>query len=693
MENALKKKIKVMKCACIGVCGDRKAVQFIEDLFSGEVPVFQIDLEKTEGNVQGNSALSLSEAEQKGIKMIILKQQMIIRKDLFHRLIDYCKEKNVSLYSEWGTDVLKAYFHSLENDDLFWDKWQIYKELCTHDFISFDIFDTLLVRNTLYPEDIFDLIERRAKTIGIDIPEFKRNRIQAQEMFGLCNPDIHQIYTKLRQITGMDEDTSSYLKQLEINLEKELLEVRKDMLEIYQFCIETKKEVSLITDMYIPEDILKEILAEKGIVGYHSLYVSCTRKKLKVQGLFADYTKMQRGKRYLHIGDHRIHDGICAELAGVDYILVKSGLQIGRKTFFAEAINTAETLEERILCGMILAKKFNSPFERTFPSGSVELHSNYEFGYVFCAAILSCFIIWLYEMVDERKYDEVLFASRDGFLLQKMYRSFLERKSDKLLPKGKYFYTSRKAAVMTGINNEAMINMIIEIAFGLPPKQIMQDYFGLDDDQILDFEEGQYDEILYPYVWKHQDKIMQRAEQAKKNYFKYMRDIGLQIGRKYAFVDFVSAGTTQKSLSRIIPFEMEGLYVGWNGSDEERQQNRVEALFKTSDEYFMDHYKIMETFVTSDEPSLKCIDDNGKPMFNERQRTAEEKQYVAETQSGCLDFFEKFLDILIPEKGSIHTKFVDQVFAARKNIRLCYDTPLMDLELIDDWSNKRNKVD
>ena len=48
------------------------------------------------------------------------------------------------------------------------------------------------------------------------------------------------------------------------------------------------------------------------------------------------------------------------------------------------------------------------------------------------------------------------------------------------VPEGIYFYTSRKAAVMTGINNEAFINMIIDISNGMPPKKMMRERFGLE---------------------------------------------------------------------------------------------------------------------------------------------------------------------------------------------------------------------
>ena len=42
---------------------------------------------------------------------------------------------------------------------------------------------------------------------------------------------------------------------------------------------------------------------------------------------------------------------------------------------------------------------------------------------------------------------------------------------------------------MTGINNEAFINMIIDISNGMPPKKMMRERFGLESRDILSYQE------------------------------------------------------------------------------------------------------------------------------------------------------------------------------------------------------------
>ena len=113
-----------------------------------------------------------------------------------------------------------------------------------------------------------------------------------------------------------------------------------------------QREEGFADNRYVsPACVLEDILDKNGIVGYQELFVSCDAKQLKLQGLFELYKEKVQDEKYLHIGDHKIHDGICAGLAGIDYILISSGVGLFRKTGFAECTDYAQTLEERVSLG------------------------------------------------------------------------------------------------------------------------------------------------------------------------------------------------------------------------------------------------------------------------------------------------------------------------------------------------------
>ena len=57
------------------------------------------------------------------------------------------------------------------------------------------------------------------------------------------------------------------------------------------------------------------------------------------------------------------------------------------------------------------------------------------------------------------------------------------------------------------------------------------------------------------------------------------------------------------------------------------------------------HYIIMETVVTSQEPSVVDMTVKGEPIFGEELRDQKELRYVKRMQKSMTDFFEAFLDI------------------------------------------------
>lgn len=634
---------------------------------------------------------SLEQAAACEVDAFVVMRQMIADRNSFQLLMDYCKAYHADIYDADGRNIGAVCQRALDVSHC--SRKCIQKAIEEHDNISFDIFDTLLMRKVLFPEDVFELTARRLRKLGVVIKGFREKRIKAQEELGLKNPDIYEIYTKFQKKYKVTEELAALCRRTEMEVEAEVLVPRQDMIEIYRQCINMGKRVSLVSDMYIPETILAPILKKNGVTGYSNLYISCDRKQLKLQGLLETYRSENVGESFLHIGDHLIYDGICAELAGLEYCLVESGYKMAQRTMLRESINKAETLEEHIMLGMVIARIMNSPFCVINAQGGIGIESDYDYGYGFCAALISQFALWIYHKVRKGKYDDILFASRDGYLIQQMYEVLLDMRHEGDMPKGLYFYTSRKAAVMTGINNEAYINMIIDISCGMPPKKMMRERFGLSSSKILNYDMEKYGDSIHKYVWEHAEAIFERADIAKKNYYKYMGNINLGIGKKYAFMDFVSSGTSQKSLSRMAPFEIKGLYAGWNGTDS-KEELGIETLFEQKTTAFMRRYKMMETFMTSEEPSLSYFNEDGNPVFSYQDRTEQELEYVRKMQGACMDYFKEFLAMIDPEENSIHNEFTDSIFAASEKSKINdSESVLNHLRLMDDWRKKRNKIE
>lgn len=650
--------------------------------------IYYMDLEVKDTEKSGY--LSLEQAAQMHIDYILLVKQMVFRQDLFQQLLSFCTQYKMPLIDIKGRRIdlicgnIEKYTYPA--------KESLLDEIQSHTCISFDIFDTLLMRKTLFPEDIWELTEHEAYKHGGDITDFPSKRRAAQEELGLSNPNIDDIYENFSRKYNIPKEKADIYKALEIQMEENQLVVRQDMLELYHKCIELGKRIFLISDMYLPGRIIESILRKNGIEGYEGIYISCEQKQLKIQGLLESYKVQQGENQFLHIGDHPIHDGVCAALAGIDYCLILNPITMAKRTALCSAILNADSFSERYVLGLIISKIMNSPFKKCWEEGRILATTEYEYGYAFCAALIVRFVLWLAANLKGSCYEKVLFAARDGYVLQQMYEIICNFNDEKL-PQPLYFYTSRKAAVMTSINNEAYINMIIQISEGMSPENIMKERFGLRPSEIKSYDVNVYEDSIHKYVWDHVDFILKRSDEARRNYFRYMGNEKLEIGKTYAFIDFVSSGTTQKSLMKIVPFDLKGFYMGWNGS-EDKEVAHVNAMLDGESSYFMKHYKMVETFMTSQEPSLTCFDETGNPVFSKQDRTARELEYVKDMQAACIDLLQELLAVQNWQEIDIGEEFADHIFAAKECAEIAMqDSVLNGLTLMDDWKQEKNLVE
>lgn len=199
--------------------------------------------------------------------------------------------------------------------------YRILIEKCKrYDVISFDVFDTLLKRDVLTPHDVFKLVE-------IDYDQkngchscFAKKRIAAEynlrKARNLQEVTLDEIYDAL----DFSPEQCCFLKNRELELEKKLLHANPPMKKVFEYCIQQKKRVYLISDMYLPLDFLKDILLREGFVGFKRFYLSCECERTKRAGeLYRFFLQEERiePQSVLHIGDSIFSDVICAKQAGI----------------------------------------------------------------------------------------------------------------------------------------------------------------------------------------------------------------------------------------------------------------------------------------------------------------------------------------------------------------------------------------
>ena len=168
-------------------------------------------------------------------------------------------------------------------------------------YVSFDIFDTVLLRPYVKPTDLFEHMELLFKADG-----FSEKRIKAERT---ARRKHHREIT-LNEIYGELDEAFQYLKEKEIEMEISLSLPNRPVFDLYKELIETKKIV-FISDMYLPTDVIERMLETNGISRYHKLYISSEYKKTKCSGQLFDLVIDDLGisrDDIVHIGDNKKSD-------------------------------------------------------------------------------------------------------------------------------------------------------------------------------------------------------------------------------------------------------------------------------------------------------------------------------------------------------------------------------------------------
>lgn len=633
------------------------------------------------GDQTGEDLLSADDLVTRGCRGILLCRQMIAYRQEFSALRTLCQERDMGLWTAQGADLAEVLDRAdgRQQDCFTQTRADLLAQIDAHDTISFDIFDTLLQRCTLTPGDVFSMVEQRAKAQGLPGKDFPACRRAAQLDSGLDNPDLDEIYRMYQTRFQITPAQAEALRELEVQVESQVLEARAEMKEVFRYALEQGKRVILTSDMYLPAAVLEPILQREGFSGYHELLVSCQEKCLKLDGLF-QVLKQKAVGRVLHIGDHRIHDGICADLAGIDYCLLPSQELCLQRCGLQQAAAVLQIGNERALLGLGVARAFSSPFATHWDGRGFRPDAR-QLAALYFAPLVAAFLHWLADTLAANPCDGILFAARDGAPMLAWYHAYQQAFPSRSLPEGTYFYTSRRAASLCGLDDEAVINAIIDSSRALKPDEMLRQKFGLAPEEIQPYTSKDEEEI-YQYVWRHQEAIFRRAQLARQGYFRYMGSLGLRIGGKYAFYDFVSSGTSQKGLARFAPFSLQGMYFARAAGSSE-DQLPVLSFLGTDAAFFQSQFKRLELFMTSDEGSLATLDEDGTPLLAPDHRAPVVMEYIHTCQQAVTEWLQRYFSTLYDPGQPLGVEAAAALFDGMARADLCAFNAL---ELSDDWN-------
>ncbi|PNV62610.1 hypothetical protein C0033_08615 [Clostridium sp. chh4-2] len=672
-------------------CKDKKIVLYgkgprtriIVEAFPDYNIIGIMDKTVKEGMYYGRKILSVEDVIELKADIIISVTRPQSTVHVYNRIGQLCSYNHILLYDVEGNNLFETMGdieEEVEDNPYFNVSEEALKEeIKKHDVISFDVFDTLIMRKVLIPTDVFYIVEDRASKQGINIPKFRDIRKRAEADIIHNNPNIYDIYNRLQELTNISDQERKILLELEISVEKGVLIRRDKMVDIMKYAVNLGKKVCLISDMYLPERIMSEILEELEITGYERLYISCDYNIAKHNGIFEVFKRQIYGKSYLHIGDNPAADGECAARYGIDSFNIKKAIDMLDLSSYSAIRGYLTNVNERSLAGLFIAEAFNNPFVLYHTSGRLEVENIEKFGYLFFGGLITDFVLWIIKRMKASRYEAILFAARDGYLMEKLYRYYKKVKEEENLPQGIYFQTSRRVLINASMESDEDIRWLMSLPYAYSPDKMLKDKFGFSDEEIIAYKEEFSDKIEYGLA--NREKIFQRSKEIRNNYFKYIGIIGIDRQKKYAFLDLVSSGTCQLFLERMNLFEFDSYYLSfYSGSDLKRNKllHRERSYIKlTEGNDYIDYLKenntykdywLLETVMTSEQPSLSNVDEKGEIVLEEEKRSTQELKFIHDMHEAIECFFDAYIKNLYIDTIDIDQIVPDKLFGF-KNLK------------------------
>jgi len=324
------------------------------------------------------------------------------------------------------------------------DSKENYNKACV---VSFDIFDTVVTRLVAAPKHIFSLVAERSKKIlnNEQLKKFTLCRIEAEERARKAARNeyreevtLHEIYYQLKLLLNINDSLLGKILQFENEVEFENVIPIEPMVQIYNKALNDGKRVVFVSDMYLDKKIIESILIKCGFNAYEKLFVSSEIKLTKGSGRLWPHvlqTLDVEPNNIIHFGDSSWGDIKRASEHGLNTVHFPFLAQDQKNR--NNVSSTTLTLSKFVQKNRINDIFCNNTYKR--------IGENY------LSVMYMSYVKWIAENAEKTGINNLLFLSRDGYILKKVW-DILSSKN--LVPqniKASYFQVSRKSLIMSSI--------------------------------------------------------------------------------------------------------------------------------------------------------------------------------------------------------------------------------------------------
>ncbi len=508
-----------------------------------------------------------------------------------------------------------------------------------HACVSFDLFDTLLMRRYLLADDVPRAAALRTSFPRIEI--FVKARRQA-EANGAALQKIGRIYEEAAAVADITEEQMHRLKDAEFERELKETAARKRVVQLLEYARRRGKKIFILTDMYYERKQLRKLCIHCGIaVEEDEIFVSCAMGASKECGDAFELLKSKAGTEdIVHIGDHAVSDIQNAKRHGIDTIHLLSSYEMLSHSTLAGMLCDLGSYEKRCFLGLMAASLWNDPFALNKTRGKVQIHRFWDFGY-FMGPVFYSFACWLVCQASQHGIQQMLLPGRDGFLIKRIL--------DILQPEFTYIYihASRRAYKFAALKNEADIRQVLD-----------EDYKGsLEELYAVRF----FTDISLQETQGALQGILDHARYQRTCLLNYLESCGVRRVQGTGVFDCVAGGTVQSCLERLLGIQMQGFYFGT--FDTGKKGLQIHSAFGKAEQYksgskVLEHYLLLEALLAEISGTLVGF-VNGDMVYEDNKPPVQ----LAAVQDGILTFVQDARELL-GDCGGIDLAYGNEIVGA-----------------------------
>ena len=445
--------------------------------------------------------------------------------------------------------------------------------------VSFDVFDTLVVRKVASPRDVFLHLATPApfSTWGIDAAKLAQLRQQSEQEArrrgvtarGSGEVTLHEIHEVLAELLGKPQTDVSAMVQAERLVERALCVAHPHLRKRFERAVTDGKIVWCVSDTYHEAVFLTELLTGCGFALTGVQVVSSADARIsKGEGRLLRQLANDAGiapAEVLHIGDHPAADHSIPAQQG--FVAVCHPWAASRPSDRAVAAPG-----DAIALG--LAQIGSRTVEPAFPFW-------WRFGYAVAGPMLSGFAFWLHARFIADGVDRAYFLLRDGEIILDVYRVLM---GDTRGPETSLLEASRRAFMMPALasGRGAITSQLMACENARPAREFLE-RVGL---RSTDFRSAfravklDPDEVITPGDVTGITKILSlfarldvvnallaRSQTERGLLMRFLSQEGVLTPGRIGLVDIGWNGTIQKALDAVAiiektPVDLHGYYLG-----------------------------------------------------------------------------------------------------------------------------------